>query len=372
MSDHEAPPLWEALSDDDGYDPSLGYDPYPPDHDPPVWYHDPYPPDYEPPVEALAGGSVPDIPPQGWPPPDPDEDQGWAWHDTRLIGVDRGADAGAGRYEIGALDLYANAHTGDMGGSYLPIASFSHEVLATEFYHDLQAQIHAQGLAPHEVIDFADVRAFQMNAAPPNWRTAEPAEYAAYEYVRGLEAFDPALADDPPDAALDPLIQTAVGLGGIFAEHEVEPEVEPESVEQALKAIGVQAENVDPDADSPPFYDPETGTAYWIGVFQPDPDDRANCVTSILSLGRNPETSALEAHLAPCVVGDWDKAYSAAEYLIQVAGKGGIEQLFDTAEGMALATDQRAFWQTERGMALEPDATREIADYARDTWEVEL
>jgi hypothetical protein len=71
------------------------------------------------------------------------------------------------------------------------------------------------------------------------------------------------------------------------------------------------------------------------------------------------------------VPGDWDKAYSAAEYLIQVARKGGIEPVFDTAEGMALATDQREFWETERGVALEPEATREIADFSRETWEVE-
>jgi hypothetical protein len=55
-----------------------------------------------------------------------------------------------------------------------------------------------------------------------------------------------------------------------------------------------------------------------------------------------------------------------------VAQRGGIEQVFDTAEGMALATDQREFWETERGVALEPDTTREIADHARETWEVEL
>jgi hypothetical protein len=139
-----------------------------------------------------------------------------------------------------------------------------------------------------------------------------------------------------------------------------------------LNAIGIQAENFDPTADPPPFYDADTGTAYWIGVFQPDKDDRENCVTSILSLGRNPETGEMEAQLAPCVPGDWDKAYSAAEYLIQVADRGGIEQLFDTAEGMALATDQREFWETERGMPLESDAARDIADYTRDTWEVEL
>jgi len=80
----------------------------------------------------------------------------------------------------------------------------------------------------------------------------------------------------------------------------------------------------------------------------------------------------MEAQLAPCVPGEWDKAYASAEYLIQVAQKGGIDRCFDAAEGMALATDQRELWENERGMALEPEAAHEIANYTRDAWEVEL
>ena len=102
----------------------------------------------------------------------------------------------------------------------------------------------------------------------------------------------------------------------------VEPEVEPdpavdEATFQALNAIGVQAENFDPNADPPPFYDAETGTAYWIGVFQPDKDDRENCVTSILSLGRNPETG--EMLKQGRIPGAIDRYYSSP-----VAGDGKI------------------------------------------------
>ncbi len=385
MSDYhempEPPPIdyddWGPPPDDYGYDYALDYDPYPPDDMPSAVLDGFIPDDYVP-----EGSSFPDMPPlsqdglQGFETPEP-ADESWSWHDARLIGVDRGEEAEGRRYEVGVIDLYADANTGDLGGSYLPIAAFSGEVPATAFYHDLQAQIHEAGLAPYQVPDFAETKAFEMNAQPENWRGAQPAEYAAYEYLRDLETFDPALADDPPEEALDPLIQTAIELGGVIVEPEVEPEpVVDEAAFQALNAIGVQAENFDPSTDPPPFYDAETGTAYWIGVFQPDRDDHDNCVTSILSLGRNLETGEMEAQLAPCVPGDWDKAYGAAEYLIQVAQKGGIEQVFDTAEGMALATDQREFWETERGVALEPEATREIADgmaaFSREQWEVEL
>ena len=382
MSDYTTMPEPPPIDYDDWGPPPVDFD-YVPDHDP-------YPPeDLSPSVldgfipddyAPEDGAYLPDIPPlsqdglQGFETPEP-TDESWSWHDARLIGVDRGEEAEGQRYEVGVIDLYADADTGDLGGSYLPIAAFSDEVPAAAFYHDLQGQIHEQGLTPYQVPDFAEARALEMNPEPANWRGAQPAEYAAYEYLRDLETFDPALADDPPEEALDPLIQTAIELGGVARAVEPEVEAEPavdEAAFQALNAIGVQAENFDPSTDPPPFYDAETGTAYWIGVFQPDKDDRDNCVTSILSLGRNPETGAMEAQLAPCVPGDWDKAYASAEYLIQVAQKGGIEQVFDTAEGMALATDQRDFWETERGVALEPDTTREIADRARETWEVEL
>ncbi len=322
-------------------------------------------------------GHLPDVPPlsqdglQGFEQPEP-LDEGWGWHDARLIGVERETDDGT-RYEIGAIDVYANVNTGDLGGSYLPVASFEDMDVAAAFYHNLQEQIHDQGLPAYQVPEFAEARAAKMNPEPEQWRGATPEEYAAYEHLRDLEDGGIDGRDEPPDHAVDPLIQAAIELGGVVVKQEVEtPQIEDESAFQALSAIGIEAENFDPTKDPPPFYDTETGTAYWIGVFQPDKDDRENCVTSILSLGRNPETGEMEAQLAPCVPGEWDKAYASAEYLIQVAQRGGIDRCFDAAEGMALATDQRELWENERGVALEPDAAREIADYTRDAWEVEL
>jgi hypothetical protein len=318
-----------------------------------------------------------DVPPlsqdglQGFEPPEP-ADEGWGWHDARLIGVERDTDDGT-RYEIGAMDVYANVNTGDLGGSYLPIASFEDVDVAAAFYHNLQEQMHDQGLPAYQMPEFAEARAAEMNPEPEQWRGATAEEYAAYEHLRELDEERIAGRDEPPDQVIDPLIQTAIELGGVVVEPEVgAPQLEDGSAFQALSAIGIEAEGFDPTKDPPPFYDTETGTAYWIGVFQPDKEDRENCVTSILSLGRNGQTGELEAQLAPCVPGEWDKAYNAAEYLIQVAQKGGIERCFDAAEGMALATDQRELWESERGVALEPQAAREIADYTRDAWEVEL
>lgn len=369
------PPDEPYFMPDDPFPDDLFTSAPPPDYDY-VPVDDPWLPDDER-FMPEAVGHLPDVPPlsqdglQGFEPPEP-ADEGWGWHDARLIGVERETDDGT-RYEIGAIDVYANVNTGDLGGSYLPVASFEDVDVAAAFYHTSQEQMHDQGLPAYQVPEFAEARAAEMNPEPEQWRGATPEEYAAYEHLRDLEDGGIGGRDEPPDAAIDPLIRTAVELGGVVGEPEVDtPQLEDDSAFQALSAIGIEAEDFDPTKDPPPFYDAETGTAYWIGVFQPDKEDRETCVTSILSLGRNPETGEMEAQLAPCVPGEWDKAYASAEYLIQVAQKGGIDRCFDAAEGMALATDQRELWESERGVALEPDAAKEIADYTRDAWEVEL
>lgn len=372
--------------------------PPPPDYDmlePPPFFDDPYPDDWfgyapedEPFMPAPSNldafipddytpddSPIPDLPSpeqdglQGFEAPEPD-DEAWSWSDARLIGIDRGEEAGTGRYEIGGMDVYANHETGDLGASYLPIAAFATEAEAEEVFHDLQEQIHDEGIAVHEMMQFAEEQAFAYNPEPENWRGAEPLGYEVYEEARGLDELDNWL-DVPPDDAIDPLIEAAIELGGVVREIEVnEPEFSEE--QQALAEIGIQVDSFNPVNNPPPFYDEQTGTAYWIGVFQPDVDDRENCVTSILSLGRDTENDELVAHLAPCVPGDWDKTYGAAEYLIDVAQRGGIEPCFDAAEGMALATEQREFWQDARGVPLENDAVQNIAEISRENWELNL
>src|SRR5690606_31139817 len=96
---------WGPPSEDDSYDPVMGFDPYPPplpDDLSPSVLDGFIPDDYVPEdVEHL-----PDIPPlgqdglQGFEMPEP-ADERWSWHDARLIGVDRGEDTEGRRYEIG-------------------------------------------------------------------------------------------------------------------------------------------------------------------------------------------------------------------------------------------------------------------------------
>ena len=102
------------LDDDYTYDPNLDFDPYPPP--PPDYDLFPKPDDYTPDdLEQLS-----DIPSpaqdglQGFETREP-QNESWSWHDARLVGVDRGEEAGGKRYEVGAIDLYADADTGDLG-----------------------------------------------------------------------------------------------------------------------------------------------------------------------------------------------------------------------------------------------------------------
>ena len=124
--------------------------------------------------------------------------------------------------------------------------------VAAAFYHTLQEQIHDQGLPAYQVPEFAEARAAEMNPEPENWRGATLEEYAAYEHLRDLEDGGIGGRDEPPDHAVDPLIQTAIELGGVVVEAEVAvPQLEDGSAFQALNAIGIEAENLDPEEDPP-------------------------------------------------------------------------------------------------------------------------
>ena len=298
-------------------------------------------------------------------PPDYASDDGWRWHDAALIAVERlqpGTQEAS--YSIGAVEMYANARTGDLGGTYLEMGTFDDIDEAVDTFHQLQREMHEQQLLPFHLLEFATERtaerAAEQGKPAPEWRSATEVEYAAYEDMRSL------LPSQAPDLPPDDLDLEALFDTGFETEAVEGPAL------KALRDIGLAADGFDSQSDPPPFVDPATGTAYWIGVFQPDKEDPEHCVTSILSLGRDPDSGEMEAQLAPCVPGDWDKTYEAAEYLLGVVEKDGIERAFETAEGLALATDQRDLWQGERGLALDAGAAQELADFTRDEWEIDL
>ena len=148
-----------------------------------------------------------------------DSDEGWGWHDAAIIAVGRVLpDGETEQYSIGAVDLYANANTGDLGGSYLEIGTFDDIDEAAAYYHELQGEIHDQGLLPFQMVDFATERAAERAAErgepAPQWRAAGEVEYAAYEEMQSLDA--PDAPDLPPDD---------LDLDAIFADAEPAREV---------------------------------------------------------------------------------------------------------------------------------------------------
>ena len=52
--------------------------------------------------------------------------------------------------------------------------------------------------------------------------------------------------------------------------------------------------------------------------------------------------------------------------------RDGLDACFLAAESMAIATDQRDLWETERGMPLESDYADQAAEYTRGVFDIEL
>lgn len=256
---------------------------------------------------------------------------GWTWYDAALIATEVPAAGQGGQPEIaiGAVDLYRSARSGDIGGAYLEIARFPDLEGAADYYRGLQADVEEQRLPPFALADFARDKAHERNPEAL-WSTIGEPELTAYYAIRTLELPDPT---DLPPVGLD--------LNALLEIND------PQQTTPALNAIGIAAESFDPADNPPACISADSQTAYWIGVFQPDPDDRAHCLTSVLSLGPNPETGALEAQLAPCLSGDFDTTWRTAENLIEIAERGGLEPALDAAESLALVAGQPEFWQRD-------------------------
>jgi hypothetical protein len=297
----------------------------------------------------------------------------WSWMDARFVGLEQFDPAGQlTGYEVGCVDLYANVETGDLGGTFLQVQTFGSDQLeqAEDLFNRLNGYAYDKDLAAYELPDLAEKAAAKIarreGLEVSSWRGLTPDEYTMFGRELGfVQDIDP---DMPPEYVQDDLLRAAYDLSGVAVDVEA-----AEPAARALTGIGLAAEDFDPDRDVPPFYDETTQTAYWIGIYQPDPDDRDTCVASILSLTRDPDTGSYEAQLAPCVAGNWEKAYQSSEHLIGIAQRSDdIERVFEAAEGMAIAADQHDTWQKDRGVPLEPESARDIADYAVQTWEMNL
>lgn len=277
------------------------------------------------------------------------EDEDWQWQDTRLIQLERSDDE-LRPHEIGCIDVFAS-QSGDLAGSYIPIERFADPDAAAAFSQQLDTQFAQTNTIPYQMDYFAERAALKHADGEVTWRSAGPAEYDAF-----IAQSAPQL-DAPPHETLDPLLATAYELGGVPG-RTVPIDT---GTFQAVEQLGVSADTLRDDA-SRPLYDAASDTHYWIGVFQPDPADTDFCITSILSVQRDPATQQPVAHLAPCADGDWDTAYEHATNLIDVAHQQGLDACLDVAADMARDTQQHLIWDDGHGVQLDESTSRHVAD----------
>ncbi len=246
-------------------------------------------------------------------------------------------------YAVGVVEVWQDPQTGDQTGTYLHMADAPHLARAEEMRSNIYRLADEAEVADADLGDFAHGLIKHRN----EWQPLTEAQW---------QVVDQALAPDTPDfqddatwAARDRLLAQVFEVSG--------DELEREEIDQThelqtvMRGLGLQAEDFNPANTPPPLFDDSTNTAYWIGVYQPDPSNPSEAITSILSIQQDDNGQPV-AHLAPVATGDWDHAYRTAEYLLGVAERTqDVGQVLDAAEGMAVATQQRDLW----GIPVEED-----------------
>ncbi|MBZ0315275.1 MAG: hypothetical protein K8L91_02570 [Anaerolineae bacterium] len=250
-------------------------------------------------------------------------------------------------YAVGIMEVWHDPPTGDQKGAYLHMADAPHLERAEEMRNNIYRLADEAGVSDPDLGNFAH----GLIQHHGEWQPLTDVQW---------EVVDNTLAPDMPDfqdeatwAKRDQLLAQAVELSGAeLAREEID---QPHELQAVMHGLGLQAEDFDPANTPPPLFDESTNTAYWIGVYQPDPNNSNEAITSILSIQQD-DTGQSIAHLAPVATGDWDHAFRTAEYLLKVAERTqDVGQVLDTAEGMAVATQHRELWDAGQGIAVESE-----------------
>jgi len=134
-------------------------------------------------------------------------DAEWGWHETRFAVLPPIEERET--HQAALLDVYRDALSGDVAGSYLPISE--HET-ATEAEQARDALIE-RAFEAHE-----DSSGWQRYAEAqvddPIWQPMQPEHYELYEHI-SREIPEP---DIPPDEQIDPLLAEATRLGAVVIE----------------------------------------------------------------------------------------------------------------------------------------------------------
>ncbi len=247
-------------------------------------------------------------------------------------------------YAVGVVEVWQDPQTGDQTGTYLHMADAPHLARAEEMRSNIYHLADEAEVADADLGDFAHGLIKQGG----EWQPLTDTQWKIVD--QSLAPDTPDFQDDATWAARDRLLAQVFEVSRDELERdEIDQTHELQTV---MRGLGLQAEDFDPANTPPPLFDESTNTAYWIGVYQPDPTNPNEAITSILSIQQDDNGQPL-AHLAPVATGDWDHAYRTAEYLLGVAERTqDVGQVLDAAEGMAVATQQRELW----GMPVEPES----------------
>lgn len=138
-------------------------------------------------------------------PPMKSADVGWGWQDARFA-VLPPAQLG-GTYQTAILDVYRDALTGDLAGSYLALGQHT-ELEAAQAQRD---QLEAAAFAAHD--SSAQWGRFaETQAADPHWQPMQPEHYDLYERLTGRDH----VSDIPTNPEFDPLLADALRLGAVI------------------------------------------------------------------------------------------------------------------------------------------------------------
>ncbi len=245
-------------------------------------------------------------------------------------------------YAVGIMEVWHDPQTGDQKGAYLHMANAPHLERAEEMRNNIYRLADEAGVSDADLGNFA--HGFIQQSG--EWQPLTDTQWEVVDNI--LTPDTPDFQDEATWAVHDQLLAQAVGVSG--AELGREEIDQPHELQAVMRGLGLQAEDFDPDNTPPPLFDESTNTAYWIGVYQPDPNNSTEAITSILSIQQN-NTGQPIAHLAPVATGDWNHAYRTAEYLLNVAERTqDVGQVLDTAEAMAVATQHRELWDTGQGI----------------------
>ncbi len=292
--------------------------------------------------------------PAQWTPPPASEslpierDSTWRLQHTGIlieeVFTDQAApDTTPDHYAVGVVEVWQDPQTGDQTGAYLHLADAPHLVRAEEMRSNIYRLADEAEVADADLGDFAHGLIKQRG----EWQPLTDAQWQVADQSLAPDA--PNFQDDATWAARDRLLAQVFEVSGNELERE---EIDqPHELQTVMRGLGLQAEDFNPANTPPPLFDETTNTAYWIGVYQPDPANPKEAITSILSIQQD-EAGQPVAHLAPVATGDWDHANRTAEYLLGVAERTqDVGQVLDAAESMAVATQQRELW----GMPVEQD-----------------